>query len=111
MEGFCALLGKEIYLIEPLFYHSAILYERRGCGYLMGRDVMEAIDAGFRDGGALAGMLDGSSAFRPADAGATVRGRSWALHDGVAGQVWGGVTMYKAAGRHAGVNTFPGGLY
>jgi len=25
--------------------------------------------------------------------------------------VWGGVKMYKAAGRHAGVNTFPGGLY
>ena len=24
---------------------------------------------------------------------------------------WGGVKMYKAAGRHAGVNTFPGGLY
>ena len=47
MEGFCALIGKEIYLIEPLFYHSAILYERRGCGYLMGRDVMEEIHAGF----------------------------------------------------------------
>ena len=54
MEGFCALIGKEIYLIEPLFYHSAILYERRGCGYLMGRDVMESIHAGFSDGGPLA---------------------------------------------------------
>lgn len=116
MEGFCALLGKEIYLIEPLFYHSAILYERRGCGYLMGRDVMEAIDAGFRDGGALAGMLDGSSAFRLADAGATVRGRSWALHDGVGNDLWGGasvggVKMYRAAGRHAGINTFRGAPY
>jgi hypothetical protein len=40
-----------------------------------------------------------------------VRGRSWALHDGVAGHAWGGVKMYKATGRHAGVNTFPGGLY
>ena len=35
MEGFCRLIGKEIYLIEPLFYRSAILYERGGCGYLM----------------------------------------------------------------------------
>ena len=43
MEGFCGLIGKEIYLIEPLFYHSAILYERRGCGYLMGREIMEVI--------------------------------------------------------------------
>jgi acetoin utilization protein AcuC len=82
----------------------------------MGRDVMEAIDAGFRDGGALAGMLDGSSAFRPADAGATVRGRSWALHDGVGNDLWGGasvggVKMYRAAGRHAGINTFPGAPY
>ena len=116
MEGFCALLGKEIYLIEPLFYHSAILYERRGCGYLMGRDVMEAIDAGFRDGGALTGMLDGSSAFRHADAALTVRGRSWALHDGVGSELWGGanvggVKMYRAAGRHAGINTFPGAPY
>jgi hypothetical protein len=116
MEGFCALLGKEVYLIEPLFYHSAILYERRGCGYLMGRDVMEAIDAGFRDGGALVGRLDGSSAFRQAESARTVRGRSWALHDGVGEELWGGasiggVKMYRAAGRRAGINTFPGAPY
>jgi hypothetical protein len=41
----------------------------------------------------------------------TVRGRSWALHDGVAGTAWDGVKMYKAAGRHAGIDTFPGGTY
>ncbi len=34
MDGFCRLMGTELYLIEPLFYHSAILYERHGCGYL-----------------------------------------------------------------------------
>lgn len=115
MQGFCALLGKEIYLIEPLFYHSAILYERRGCGYLVGRDIMEEIDAGFRDG-ALAGLLDGSSPFRQPDAARTVRGRSWALHDGVGKELWGGaslggVKMYRAAGRHAGIDTFPGATY
>ncbi|HUM16760.1 MAG TPA: hypothetical protein VL086_13790 [Candidatus Nitrosotalea sp.] len=116
MQGFCALIGKEIYLIEPLFYHSAILYERRGCGYLMGRDVMEEIHAGFGDGGALAKLLDGSSDFRRADAALTVRGRSWALHDGVGEGLWGGagvagVKMYRAAGRPAGINTFPGAPY
>jgi hypothetical protein len=111
MEGFCGLLGKEIYLVEPLFYHSAILYERHGCGYLMGREVMETVHAGFAGDGELAARLDGSSPFRAPGAERTVRGRSWALHDGVAGEPWGGVKMYKAAGRHAGVCTFPGGLY
>ncbi|HSL49744.1 MAG TPA: hypothetical protein VK878_11785 [Candidatus Deferrimicrobiaceae bacterium] len=116
MEGFCALIGKEIYLIEPLFYHSAILYERRGCGYLMGRDVMESIHAGFGDGGALRKSLDPSSDFRAPEAARTVRGRSWAIHDGIGDGFWGGagagaVKMYKAAGRSAGINTFPGAIY
>jgi len=116
MEGFCALIGKEIYLIEPLFYHSAILYERRGCGYLMGRDVMESIHAGFSEGGPLRKALDASSDFRDPDAARTVRGRSWAIHDGVGDGLWaggavGGVKMYKAAGRKAGINTFPGAIY
>jgi hypothetical protein len=116
MEGFCALIGKEIYLIEPLFYHSAVLYERRGCGYLLGRDVMEEIHAGFCEGGPLAKALDGSSDFRHPRAAHSVRGRSWALHDGLADGLWsgagaGGVKMYKAAGRLAGVNTFPRAPY
>jgi hypothetical protein len=116
MEGFCALIGKEIYLIEPLFYHSAILYERRGCGYLMGRDVMESIHAGFGDGGPLLGALDASSDFRAPEAARSVRGRSWAIHDGVGDGLWaggavGGVKMYKVAGRQAGINTFPGATY
>jgi len=116
MESFCVLIGKEVYLIEPLFYHSAILYERRGCGYLMGRDLMEEIHAGFSDGGPLAKLLDGSSDFRRAEAAQTVRGRSWALHDGVGEGLWGGasvggVKMYKVAGRRAGLNTFPRAPY
>jgi hypothetical protein len=111
MEQFCRLINKEIYLLDPLFYHSAILYERHGCGYLMGREVMEEVDAGFADGGILRTRLDGSSAFRSPDAYRTVRGRSWAVHDGVLGRAWGGVKMYKAAGRDAGMATFPDGIY
>ena len=116
MTGFCALLGKEIFLIEPLFYHSAILYERRGCGYLVGRDVMDEVHAGFCEGGALLKALDGSSAFRRTELAGTVRGRSWALHDGIVQGLWGGpgvagVKMYRAANRPAGVNTFPGAAY
>jgi hypothetical protein len=111
MERFCRLIGQEIFLIEPLFYHSAILYERRGCGYLLGREVMDEIQMGFREGGMFRAALDGSSPFRQPGAESTVRGRSWALHDGVGGSAWGGVKMYKAASRPAGVDTFPGGSY
>jgi len=111
MDGFCRLMGAELYLVEPLFYHSAVLYERHGCGYLLGREVMDAIHAGFTPGGPLASGLDGSSPLRSPEAHATVRGRSWALHDGVSPGAWAGVKMYRAPGRHAGVSTFPGGLY
>ena len=111
MESFCQLIGQELFLIEPLFYHSAILYERRGCGYLLGREVMDDIHAAFGEAGALRAALDGSSPFRRPGAAVTVRGRSWALHDGVGGAAWGGVKMFKAAGRHAGMDTFPGGPY
>jgi hypothetical protein len=111
MEGFCRLIGKELYLIEPLFYHSAVLYERRGCGYLMGRELMASLHAGFAEGGRLWRALDGSSPFRHPEAARSIRGRSWALHDGVSGEPWGGVKMYKAAGRHAGVDTAPGAVY
>ncbi len=48
MDDFCRLLGKELFLVEPLFYHSALLYERHGCDYLLGRDLMETIDSEFR---------------------------------------------------------------
>ena len=72
---------------------------------------MEGTQAGFAEGGALRRALDGSSAFRQPGAELTARGRSWAIHDGAAGPAWGGVKMYKACGRDAGVNTFPGGLY
>ena len=43
MDGFCRLMGTELYLIEPLFYHSAILYERHGCGYLLGREARQLL--------------------------------------------------------------------
>ena len=111
MERFCERIGTQIFLIEPLFYHSAILYERHGCGYLLGREVMEAIHDGFAVDGPLAGGLDSSSPFRLPAAADTVRGRSWALHDGLAPSAWGGVKMYRVAGRPAGISTFPGGIY
>jgi hypothetical protein len=111
MDGFCRSIGSDLYLIEPLFYHSAILYERQGCGYLLGREVMEAIHDGFAPEGGLTAALDGSSPFRVPEAAHSVRGRSWALHDGLASGTWGGVKMYRVVGRPSAIDTFPGGIY
>jgi hypothetical protein len=111
MDDFCRLLGCELYLVEPLFYHSAILYERRGCGYLLGRERMEEIHAGFLPGGELHRRLDDSSPFRRPGLDHTARGRSWAIHDGILGAAWQGVKMFRAPGAAARVSTFPGGAY
>lgn len=111
MDDFCLLLGHEFYLVEPLFYHSAILYERRGCGYLLGRDRMEAIHAEFAPGGELHRRLDDSSPFRRRGLERTARGRSWAIHDGLLGDPWDGVKMFRAPGAPAGISTFPDGAY
>ncbi len=115
VEGFCRLLGKDVFLVEPLFYHSALLYERHGFGYLLGRELMDEIEREFRPDGRLHRMLDGSSPFRRPGLDRTIRGRSWAIHDGVLAALergaWGGVKMYRLAGRPAGVSTFPAGSY
>ncbi len=115
MDDFCRLLGSEFYLVEPLFYHSALLYERHGCDYFIGRERMEAIHDGFRPGGRYHARLDGSTPFRQPGFEASIRGRSWAIHDGVLGEPFSGggrgVKMYRVPGRPAGVSTFPDGAY
>lgn len=111
VDGFCRLLGHEFYLVEPLFYHSAVLFERQGCAYFLGRERMEAIDARFRPGGDLHAGLDGSSPFRQRGFEATARGRSWAVHDGILGEPWEGIKMFRAPGAPAAVRTFPDGRY
>ena len=115
MEDFSRLLGNELFLVEPLFYHSALLYERHGCDYLLGRELMEMIQGEFRLGGRLHRALDGCTAFRQPGFDRTIRGRSWAIHDGVLGTLngaaWGGVKMYRRVGRPASVSTFPVAAY
>jgi len=110
-EDFVRHLGHDYYLMEPLAYHSAILFERLGCNYVQGRRRMEWIDQGFQPGGPLHAALDGSTPFRQPDAWRTVRGRSWAIHDGILGEPWHGIRMYKQVGKHAGVDTFHGESY
>ncbi len=112
MEDFCRLLGTELFLVEPLFYHTALLYERHGCRYLFGRERMEEIHAEFQPEGRLHAALDGSTVFRQVGFDKTARGRSWAIHDGILdtldGTTWGGVKMYRLVGNRADGSTFPG---
>ncbi len=110
-ESFVTRLGHDYYLMEPLAYHTAIVFERLGCNYVWGQRRMQWIDLAFRPGGLLHEKLDGSTPFRHPDAWRTVRGRSWAIHDGILGEPWHGIKMYKRVDRHAGVDTFPGGAY
>lgn len=103
-ERFVQELGHDLYFVEPLYYHNAVIFERYGFAYQQGRRLMERIHNGFLEGGELAGRLDGS-AFRRKEAEHSIRLRSWAIHDGILGEPFTNVTMYKRVGKEAGVKT------
>jgi hypothetical protein len=107
LEHFVAGLHHDAFYIQPLAYHNAILFERLGFAYMLGLGRMEWIHKQFTLGGLLFERLDGSTPFRRPGAEGSVRGRSWAIHDGIMGEPYGGVKMYKRTGIHAGVVTFP----
>lgn len=107
-EGFVRSLGHDMFFAEPLYYHNAILFERYGFSYQMGRRRMEHIQSGFQPGGELALRLDGSSPFREPEAANSIRRRSWAIHDGLLGEPFTEVTMYKRLGKEAGISTTAG---
>jgi hypothetical protein len=106
-EKFVTSLGHEIYFNEPLYYHNAIIFERYGFRYQQGRRQMERIHEGFQPGGEFEEQLDGSTPFRHPEFAKSIRGRSWALHDGVMGKPYTDVTMYKVIGERADLSTFP----
>ncbi len=106
-ERFVAALGRDTITAEPLSYDNAVRYEGYGFDYLTGKKLMCWIDREFRPGGILYRQLDGSTPFRRRGTEKSVRGRSWAIHDGILGFPWNGVKIYKTIGAHAGVNTFP----
>jgi hypothetical protein len=107
LEQFVTALHHDAFYIQPLAYHNAILFERVGFAYALGRGRMEWIHREFAPGGMLFTRLDGSTPFRQPGAERSVSGRSWAIHDGILGEPYGGVKMYKRVGIHAGVATFP----
>jgi hypothetical protein len=75
---------------------------------------MDDIHTQFQSGGRLYHALDGSTPFRQPDQWRTVRGRAWAIQDGILevfDSRWDGLRMVKQIGRDANVNTFPGAVF
>lgn len=114
LETFLFALGHSAYYLEPLTYVSAWVFEKRGLAYVSGHQLMDEIHREFQPGGRLERALDGSTSFRRPEQAETVRGRAWAIQDGILDAIdarWDGLRMVKRLGRQAGVNTFPGAVY
>jgi hypothetical protein len=114
IESFLGTLGHRAYFLEPLTYASAWVFEGLGFAYVRGHKLMDEIHAEFQPGGRLHTALDNSSPFRQPGQWRTVRGRAWAIHDGLLEAIdarWDGLRMVKQIGRHSGVETFPDATY
>lgn len=114
IEAFLSMLGHRAYFLEPLTYASAWVFERRGFAYVRGHKLMDDIHREFQSGGRLDQCLKDDSPFRKRDQAETVRGRAWAIHDGILEELdtrWDNIRMVKQIGRHAGVETFPQATY
>lgn len=110
LDSFFATLSHPAYFLEPLTYVSAWVFERRGFAYVRGHAMMDEIHREFQPGGKLNDALDGSTPFRQPHQWTTIRGRAWAIHDGileVIGKRWDKVRMLKRIGYHAHVDTTP----
>jgi hypothetical protein len=114
LENFLRRLDRPWIYCEAMAYHNAMVYERHGFGYHFRTwmDEMIWIDREFRPPhGSFYKRMDGSTPFRQPGMEKTVRGRSWAIHDGIMSSPWSAPAMIKEIGVHAGVNTFPDGMY
>lgn len=105
-ESFVQRMAHDIFFIEPMSYHNALVFERYGFAYVRGLQEMRSIDTEFRPGGGLHAQLDGRNPFRNEDAWRSIRGRSWAIHDGILGHPFTGFQMYKRIGTNAGIQSF-----
>ncbi|QPC81211.1 hypothetical protein G4Y79_16035 [Phototrophicus methaneseepsis] len=110
-ETFVSNMGHDLFLIEPLAYHNAIVFERYGFNYIRGLQDMRRIHTEFQPGGNLYQQLDDENPFRQVRYAKSIRGRSWAIHDGILGYPYTGFQMYKRIGINAGVNTFPDAIW
>jgi len=115
LEAFMTPLGLKTTTMGAFFYHNAILWERHGFTYFKGGKMMAKIHSEFQPGGLLYQKLDDSTPFRRKGMEKTVRGRSWAIYDGIFVEAfdeeWESPKMYKMLGQNSGTNTFPGQIY
>lgn len=112
LDRFCHTLGILSIYMEALFYHTAIAYERNGFRYFKGENLMRMIDREFGPGQKLYNKLDDSNPFRQKSFHHTVRGRSWAVHDGALDELgdpeftsWVPPKMYRMVGQYHKVDT------
>jgi len=119
LEHFSRILDIKSIALEALFYHNAIMYERRGFAYFEGFKRMQRINELFKPGGALQRLMNGATPFRQPGMEQTIRGRSWAIHDSILDDVedtvldepWFSPRMYLMVGKPRNVLTFPDGKY
>ena len=119
IERFAKTLSIQTVFLDALFYHNAIGYERLGFYYFEGFRRMKRIHEAFEEGGELYRRLDASNPFRRPGFQETIRGRSWAIHDGILDGVedelladgWISPRMYLMPGRQGSECTFPDGRY
>ncbi|MBW1707375.1 MAG: hypothetical protein JRJ86_19815 [Deltaproteobacteria bacterium] len=119
LEFFCRIFDIKSIRLEALFYHNAITYERFGFSYFDGFKQMKRIHDLFQPGGKLFDKLNGSTPFRKPEFAHTVRGRSWAIHDGILTEIdddlledgWESPVMYRMVEKPRSMITFPDPVY
>jgi len=119
LEHFARILDIKTISLEALFYHNVIVYERCGFTYFEGLKRMQRIHQAFQPGGILFQKLESSNPFRQPGFEKTIRGRSWAIHDGVISEIdddileegWSSPKMYLMVGKPRSVCTFPDAIY
>lgn len=111
IEALARELGKDKLYVVPLAYHNAIKYEHYGFGYVGDSGTLHWIDREFRPGGCLRRSMDGTRPFRLPWMADTIRGRSWAIRDGVLGHHWAAPRMVKNLFAAGAEDTFPGGRW
>ncbi len=115
LDVFMEALELKTVTAGAFFYHNAIMWEKYGFTYFKGGKMMEKIHKGFQLGGRLYEKLDDSTPFRKKGMERSIRGRSWAIYDGIYldafGEEWESPVMYRILGKDVKVNTFPDQIY